>query len=63
MSLIVKGLSMPKNCNECRFRSTFCCKCYVSEDGSFRDISTYNKKKRHPDCPLEEYDDSKREKK
>ena len=56
MSVLIKGMEMPKNCDECHF--------YRYWDGMASSCRAFNetkwiddcdmKKERHPDCPLVE---------
>lgn len=64
MSVIVKGMNLPKSCNECRFSQKDEFGVYAGEDPGFRCVACYNRldededgrlayKRRRPDyCPL-----------
>ena len=50
MSLIIKGLDMPKNCDECQLTNGVICYAILSDNED--DYVLDNLKSRHPLCPL-----------
>lgn len=54
MSVLVKSITMPKNCNECpfyRYWDEMASSCEVFDETKWIDDCDM-KKERHPDCPL-----------
>ncbi len=58
MSVVIRGMKMPKNCGECEFAQDdswygLHCTIQTDEDGWLMDVSSIETD-RHPDCPLVE---------
>lgn len=55
MSVLIKGMEMPKGCDDCSFESIMCC--FLLEKRLA--IETFKKGERDKDCPLVEINDEK----
>lgn len=58
MSVLIKGMKMPKRCDECEFAQDdswygLHCTIQTDEDGWLMDVSSIETD-RHPDCPIVE---------
>ena len=56
MSILVKGMEMPGNCDDCPFRHVALAFCHIIKTSTshFPSGKPINQKKRHPKCPLVE---------
>lgn len=64
MSVNIKGMKMPRCCDECQFRVPdnwygASCSVAVDESGWSIDITDVEDGERHPDCPLSEVEEEK----
>ena len=52
MSILIKGMEMPKNCAECRFRQYEYCDMQRQDVYAVNIMDYALSLERHPDCPL-----------